>query len=88
MIGEGIADIMRSPYPELLYFLPFLLLAFTGYVITWFRERAGAWIMIIAGVLTVGFFEIYLPDHGAALMYGGPYLCLGAIVVLFVRKYK
>lgn len=85
-IGEGIPDIKRSPYPELIYFVPLLFLSIAGYGLSWFREKAGAWLMIAGGTATICYFEIYLSDHFATLVYGLPYVALGVLLLLTDRS--
>ncbi len=77
IIGEGIPEIIRGQADDLLPFLPWLGLAVAGTIIIWFREIAGAVLMIIGAVA----MAIYIGEMDMFLVYSLPYL-VAAILIL------
>jgi hypothetical protein len=87
LIGEGIPDIASGKGAELIPFLPVLLLPIAGYVITWFREQAGTW-MILAGALAMAVYFVIVHNLKAAPVYVIPFAVTGLLFLLHLKKRK
>lgn len=81
MLGEGLHDIIRGEAKQLLPFLPFLLLAVSGYFVAWFREKTGS-IMMITGGLFLMVYLFYFQDYTIGAIYGLPFIIPGTIFYL------
>ena len=84
-IVEGIPGIIKGNAKGLLYFLLFILPAFAGYVIGWFRPLTGGWLMIVGGILLAGYFN-YFDDLKMAFMFGLSSLLVGTCFLAAVNK--
>jgi hypothetical protein len=87
LIGEGIPDILRGAAKELLFFLPFLLMAIAGCFISFFKQKFGAILMLIGGIGTASvlYFQGGSANFGVMVVYGLPYIFPGG-VFLFVKR--
>ena len=75
-IGEGLPDIIAGKADGLLYFLPYTLPAFTGFMIALFRPVTGGWVMISGSLLLMSYF-LSRNDIAMAMVYGLPALLIG-----------
>ncbi len=75
-VGEGLPDIIAGRAKSFLYFLPFTIPAFTGFVIALFRPVAGGWIMITGSLLLMSYFLLH-NDITMSMIYGLPALLIG-----------
>ncbi len=85
LIGEGLPDINNDNADELLYLLPFALPAFAGYILSWFRPIQGGWLLIIGGLLLVGYF-IYFDDLRMVFVFGISTILVGACFLAAVNR--
>jgi len=87
VIGEGIPDIMAGKGNDLLVFLPGLLLAIAGCIVTFFRKIPGGTMMLLGGIIMVVtlYFQGGAHDFRMMLIFGFPYIFPG-ILFIFVRK--
>ena len=80
-IGEGVGEFtaLRDIPTELLVFLPMLAIAIIGLILSFFRRRAGAIIMLAGGIVMFAFhlFRGGTSDLNTACMFGLPYLVCG-----------
>jgi hypothetical protein len=87
VVGEGIPDIMAGKGKELIPFLPWLLLAVIGCLLSFFRKTSGALLMFVGGVGMVTY--LYITGGSSELrtmiVYGGPYI-LSALLLIVIRK--
>lgn len=75
-IGEGLPDIMAGKARSFLYFLPYTLPAFTGFMIALFRPVTGGWVMVAGSLLLMSYF-LLRNDLAMSLVYGLPSLLIG-----------
>lgn len=87
LVGEGIPDLMHGKAKELIPFLPFLILAIVGCLVSFFRQKAGAIMMIVGGVAieVVLYIQNGQANFGMMMVYGLPYILPG-ILFLLVKK--
>ncbi len=83
--GKGIPEILKNEANEMIPFLPFLAIPFAGYIITWFKEFAGALVMIAGGIILLAFL-VAKGDTGLGLIYGFPFIATGILFVVHVNK--
>lgn len=83
--GKGVPEILKNDANEWLPFLPFLLIPVAGYIVTWFKEFAGAIMMIAGGVILLAFF-ILKGDASIGIVYGMPFMLAGSIFILHINK--
>ena len=83
--GKGVPEILKNDANELVPFLPFLLLPVAGYILTWYKEFAGAVIMTTGGAILLAFF-IMKGDTAMGLIYGMPFILAGSIFLLHINK--
>lgn len=83
IIGEGVPELFRGQ-TGVLPIMTMVVAATVGYVIGWFREKAGGIIMIIAALTMVIYhFSIGgLDNWRGALVYGLPFLTVGALFII------
>lgn len=87
LIGEGIPDILKGKSKELIPYLPFLIMAISGCILSFFKRKQGA-LLMIAGALAIdlilflqgGKFNVRL-----MLVYGLPYIFPGLLLLLYKR---
>jgi hypothetical protein len=85
IIGEGIPDITAGKGGGLLVFLPFILVPIAGFILTWFKEWPGMFLLTAGGVaLTVYFF--IKGDITMGLVYGLPFIVTGLLFLLHLKK--
>jgi hypothetical protein len=84
-IGEGVPDLSKANGDNLLYFIPFCIPAFIGFVIAWFKPYTGGIIMII-GSLLMGSYFVYYADFRMAMVFGIPALLIGLSFIASVHK--
>jgi len=84
LIGEGIPDVLRGKAKDLIYFLPFLIIAITGCTLSFFKQKPGAILMLVGGIGIV--ITLYLQggiaQFGIMVVYGLPYIFPGSILLL------
>jgi len=83
--GRGIPEILKNDANELIPFLPFLAIPFAGYLVSWFKEFAGALMMIAGGIILLVFL-IVKGDSGSGLIYGIPFIAAGILFVVHINK--
>jgi hypothetical protein len=86
-IGELLPAIKKDESTELSKFLPLVLvvLPVAGYIISWFKELAGAVIMLMGG-LVLGIYYVTQGSGVSALLYGLPFIVTGALYLLHISK--
>ena len=84
IVKEGIPDLLAGKGKELMYFLPFLLLAIAGCLLSIFKRKAGAVMMLAGGVVMVVLLYMQggMAQFGMMVVYGLPYIFPGAIFLL------
>jgi hypothetical protein len=87
LFTQGIQDIVQGKDKEFAQYLPFLLLAIAGSVLSFFKRKPGATMMIIGGVAVeiVLYIQSGMANFGMMVVYGVPYIFPG-IVLLLVKK--
>ncbi|MEI7734513.1 MAG: hypothetical protein WCI49_03560 [Ferruginibacter sp.] len=86
-IGEVLPAIKKDESTDISKFLPLVLvlLPVSGYVISWFKELAGAVIMLLGGVILCMYYVIEA-NAGMALLYGVPFIVTGALYLLHISR--
>ncbi len=84
-IGEGLPDIIAGRAKSFLYFLPYTLPAFTGFIIALFRPVTGGWVMIGGGFVLMSYF-LLRNDPAMSMVYGLPALLVGICFLASKRK--
>lgn len=86
-IGELLPAIKKDESTDISKFLPLVLvlLPVAGYVISWFKELAGAFIMLLGGVI-LGIYYVTEANVTSALLYGLPFIITGALYLLHISK--
>lgn len=85
LIEKGLPDINNDNADELLYFLPFALPAFAGYILSWFRPKHGGWLLIIGGLMLAGYF-IYFDDLRMVFVFGISTILVGACFLAALNR--
>lgn len=88
IIGEGaIQDMLAGKAKELAAFLPWLLLAMGGCILSIFRKAPGGLLMLIGGIAMVINFYVRTGwvEVGMMIIYGLPYIIAG-LVFSIIRK--
>lgn len=87
LIGEGIPDIVRGAAKDLVFFLPFLVIAIAGCIISFFKQKFGAILMLIGGIGIdiILYLQGGSAQFGIMVVYGLPYIFPGG-VFLFIKK--
>jgi hypothetical protein len=86
-IGEVLPAIKKDESTDISKFLPLVLvlLPVAGYVISWFKEVAGAVIMLLGGLI-LGIYYVTEDNVTSALLYGLPFIVTGALYLLHISK--
>lgn len=85
IIGEGVPDILKGNGNGLITFLPFILVPVAGFILTWFKEMAGAIVLTAGGVAPMVYFFIK-GDTAMAMVYGLPFIVTGVLFLLHLKK--
>ena len=83
--GKGIPETLKNDTNDTIPFLPFLAIPFAGYIVTWFKEFAGALMMIAGGIILLVFLVVK-GDTGLGLIYGIPFIATGILFVVHINK--
>ena len=83
--GKGIPEILKNDANEWIPFLPFVIIPFAGYIVTWVKEYAGALMMIAGGVILLAFL-IVKGDVATGLIYGIPFIAAGILFLVHIKK--
>ncbi|MEI7964591.1 MAG: hypothetical protein WCH29_05425 [Chitinophagaceae bacterium] len=76
IINEGIPDVIEGKANDWLWFLPFAMFSFFGYVAGWKWPFTGGWTMMIGGLLLIVFF-LFKNEFLLALIFSSPSLLIG-----------
>ncbi|MEP7111309.1 MAG: hypothetical protein ABI760_25155 [Ferruginibacter sp.] len=85
MAGKGVPEILKFEENELIPFVPFIIIPVAGYILTWYKEFAGALMMTGGGIILLAFF-IYKGDAATGLVYGLPFMLAGTIFLVHINK--
>ena len=83
--GEGIPKVIHPSREALVFFVTLFCLCIFGFILTWFRERLGASVMAIGGIIVLIFF-IYLGDLNMAALFGIPFIITGVLFMIHNKK--
>ncbi len=83
--GRGVPEILKMDENEMMPFLPFLIIPFAGYIVTWYKEFAGTVMMAAGGIILLAFF-IIKGDTAMGLVYGLPFMLAGSIFLVHINK--
>lgn len=86
LVGEGVGDLLDGKTGAIPIII-MILVTVSGYVLSWFRVRKGAVIMI-AGALVMGIYLLIVGAKGNVLMalaFSLPFLLPG-IMLLFLKR--
>lgn len=75
-VGEELPEIIKGEGKRLIWFFPFALPAFLGFIIAWSRPIEGGWILL-AGGLIMGLYFFIPGDTKAVLIYSIPSILVG-----------
>ena len=87
LVGEGIPDILKGKSKELLPYLPFLIMAIGGCVLSFFKRKPGA-LLMIAGALAIDlilFLQGGKSNVRMMLVYAIPYAFPGLLLLLYKK---
>ncbi len=82
--GEEMPGIIKGNGAGMLL-LPLVLVPVAGFVLTWFKEWAGAALVTAGGLALLVYFFVK-EDATMALVYGIPFLLTGALFMLHLKK--
>lgn len=87
LVTEGVPDLLKGKAKDLLPYLPFLVLAILGTIISLFKRKPGAVMMIIGGLAidVILYFHGGRARFGEMVVYAVPYIFPGLVLIL-VRK--
>jgi ABC-type amino acid transport system permease subunit len=87
LIGEDIPALIKNPNSEFIYFLPWLIVAIAGSLISLFHRKTGAIMMLIGGIamVTYFYFQSGLAEFSMMVVYGLPYI-VGGFLLWVVKK--
>lgn len=85
VLGNGIPAILKNDENELIPFIPFLLLPVAGYLISWYKEMAGALLLTGGGFILLIFFMVK-GDASMGLLFGLPFIFAGSLFLLHINK--
>jgi len=83
--GKGMPPSLKNDANEMIPFIPLLVIPFAGYFVTWFKEFAGALMMIAGGIILLAFL-IVKGDTGLGLVYGIPFIAAGFLFLVHINK--
>lgn len=86
LVGEGVGDLLDGKAGAIPIII-MILLTVSGYVLSWFRVRKGAALMI-AGALLMGIYLLIIGAKGNVLMalsFSLPFLLPGVMLLLLKR---
>ena len=83
--GKGIPEVLKMDENEWIPFLPFVIIPFAGYIVTWVKEYAGALMMIAGGIILLTFL-IVKGDITSGLVYGIPFIAAGILFLVHINK--
>jgi hypothetical protein len=87
LIGEGLADLIDGKL-AVIPILVMMILAVSGYILAWKRQKAGG-IIMISGGLVMGFYLLILGgfyDWQMAFFYSFPFILPGVFFVYSSKK--
>ncbi len=85
--GEGIPELVKGKGDDFLTILPMMAIPIIGYFVTWFKEKAGALILVGGGVILLIYFLI-TGEIKMSLVYGLPFILTGILFLIHIKKRK
>jgi hypothetical protein len=85
VMGQGLPANLKGTDNGWTIFIPLMLLPVVGFIISWFKELPGTAIMIAGGLVLMVYFIIQ-KDLTTALVYGLPFMIVGSLFLLHIRK--
>ena len=85
VLGQGLPANLKGEENGWTIFIPLVLLPVIGFIISWFKELPGVVIMIAGGIVLMAYFLIQ-QDLTMALVYGLPFMIVGSLFLLHIRK--
>lgn len=87
MIREGIPDLMSGKDVGIKYILLILLLAIAGCLVSLFKQKVGAIMMLAGGVLLIAilYLQVGIAGFGMMVVYGLSYI-FPALVLILLKK--
>lgn len=89
ILGEGaIQDMLSGKAEELSTFIPWLLVAILGCVVSFFKKTIGGILMVLGGfAMIINFYmRTQWQEIGMMVAYGLPYIVAGFIFILLRKK--
>ncbi len=83
--GNGIPSIIKNDENEFVPFIPFLVLPLAGYLVSWYKELAGAILLTVGGFILLIFFMVK-GDASMGLLFGMPFIFAGSLFLLHINK--
>jgi len=87
MLGEELPAMIKRDAGELAIFLPIMALPIAGFLITWYQEQLGTFLLITGGLALMAYFFVN-GSVGMALVYGLMFLIAGSLFILHIKKKK
>ena len=85
ILGNGIPEILQNDENEFIPFIPLLVLSVAGYLISWYKEFAGAVFITVGGFALLIFFMVK-GDAAMGVLYGLPFIVAGSLFLLHITK--
>jgi hypothetical protein len=83
--GKAMPKNYNEENQELIPLLLYIMIPIGGYVITWFKEMAGA-IMLLAGGIFLMVYFLAKGEIGSSFFYGIPFIIAGTLYLIHLKK--
>lgn len=85
LLGKGMPEILNATGTDLLHFLPYTLLTFTGFLLTWYSPLWGGRLLLAGAMLLAGYF-LYHQEIAIGLIFAIPSLLIGLCFLAAANK--
>jgi Na+/melibiose symporter-like transporter len=85
VLGKGLTENSPATKSQLITLVLCLLVPVSGYIITWYKEKAGGLLMIAGGILLLIYY-FSSGEKSTAFLYSIPFIISGALYLLHVKK--
>lgn len=87
VFGNALPDLIEGKGMDMAPVLLLLLVAISGFFLTWKSERMGTWIMLGSGLVMLIYF-IVLGDYGMSALYGLPFIASAVLFLMHLNKHR
>lgn len=85
IMGQGLPANLKGEENGWAIFIPLILLPVMGFILSWFKELPGVLLMLAGGIVLLVYFFVN-KDLNLALVYGLPFMLVGSLFLLHIRK--